>query len=154
MHTCSACALMIATSLVTSGSVCSEGSQQGLTLCNKSERAVLSFQIDGSTKLASVCEGASGAYLVYRFGVPEYSGYSRNGGIQNDAMGDYALKFINAGIEYTVFQSWRLVGNDYGIGIIVETPRARMLLKGVRQSQVGALTLLQENPNIKNAWGE
>lgn len=146
---------------------------QGLTLCNKSERAVLSFQIDGSTKLASVCEGANGAYLVYRFGGPkkielqypgnqdgeswgkfEYSGYSRNGGIQNDAMGDYALKFINAGIEYTVFQSWRLVGNDYGIGIIVETPRARMLLKGVRQSQVGALTLLQENPNIKNAWGE
>ncbi|MEL1266187.1 hypothetical protein [Pseudoxanthomonas putridarboris] len=145
-------------------------SQKGRILCKESESPVFSFRIERSTKIASICKGARDSYLVYRFGRPgrvelqypkdlnlgswklfKFSGYSRGGGIQNDAMGDYTLKFSNGNVEYTAFQEWRLIDNGYQIGMVVDVGNVRTVLKGKKESQVGALTLLDGNANMMNS---
>jgi hypothetical protein len=124
--------------------------------------------IASSKKYASLCSGES-AYLVYRFGRPnsiEFTypddldesswdkfklyGYSRGGGIENDAMGDYSLSFSNLGVQYTVVQNWRAIGDEYSVGVLVDTGERRVYMRGSKESQVGSLVLLDENSKIKD----
>lgn len=140
-------------------------------MCRQGERPIFSFQVEKSGKLVSIFKEANDQYLLYRFGALrkielqspqeadteswskfEFSGYFRGGGIQNDAMEDYALKFINNQVEYTIFQNWRLEADEYQIGVMVTTPDARVLLKGEDKNQVGSLMSLEGNPAIPNTW--
>jgi hypothetical protein len=149
-----------------------EAKPRAETLCLSNERTIISFQIARSLKIASVCEGRMQAYLVYRFGKPgkseltypakldaaswikfEFSGYARGGGIQNDATGDYSIAFDNAGFRYVIYQSWRLANGDYDIGVtVMESKKPVVSMSGVRSTQVGSLTLLDNNPRLPNAW--
>lgn len=120
-----------------------------------------------NNKISSLCEGEEGKYLSYRYGTlkklelqyPErldksswgkfkLTAYSRGGGIDNDAMGDYSLSFNNHGAQYVISQNWRLAENEYFIGILLEIDGSRYVLQGDKESQTGSLTRLDENPNI------
>ncbi|MDR0182127.1 hypothetical protein [Lysobacter arvi] len=112
------------------------------------------------------------AYLVYRFGrygqielaYPEkldatswgkfkFSGYARGGGIQNDTMGEYSLTFTNSGVQYSIYQDWRLAEDDYSIGVTVRRPKKPVIsMSGMLKTQVGSLTLLDSNAHIPNEW--
>lgn len=117
----------------------------------------------------SLCEGRGENYLTYRFGTPDnvefqypeildesswekfnLHGYSRGGGIANDATGDYSTSFTNQGIEYTIFQNWRLVSNEYFLGILINIGEKRIVLRGEQGSQSGSLMVLEGKEKLKN----
>lgn len=145
--------------------------QRSESLFKKTERNIMSFTENNTKKIASICEGESSAYLVYRFGEVggveleypheqneeswsefRYSGYFRGGGVINDARGDYTLSFVNSGVEYTVFQNWSLGNKEYNLGVFVDAPNVSTVLKANKDTQSGSLELLNGNPKIRNAW--
>ena len=134
----------------------------GTSLCAEGEAIILSFKLSSKDKYASLCKGAAESYLVYRFGTPAktelqypetldnnswnkfcFFGYSRGGGIENDAMGDYSISFINQNTKYIISQSWRLIDDDYFIGILIDAPGQRYILRGTQQSQSGSLVIFE-----------
>lgn len=136
-------------------------------LCKDQENTIFSFTITKNNKIASLCEGEDGAYLAYRYGVSEkvelqypekldksswekfkLTAYSRGGGVENDAMGDYSLSFKNHDAQYVISQNWRLAENEYFIGVLVEADGKRYVLQGDKDSQIGSLTRLEENSNF------
>lgn len=140
-------------------------------LCRIGETTVLSFQTEAGLRTISLCEGAGSTYMVYRSGRPkhielqyprvantnswrsfEFAGYSREGGASNDAMGDYTLRFVNRDVVYTVFQSWRVSGSEYRVGVVIEVKGKAVVLKGNADTQIGSLMSLETNKKIKNAW--
>ncbi|WCD80236.1 hypothetical protein [Pseudomonas sp. TUM22785] len=141
------------------------------SLCLGDEVIQLSFKVADAEKFVSLCEGRNQGYLVYRLGVPGdieeqypeqlnseswrgfyFSGYSRGGGVANDAMGDYSLSFNRRGVSYTVFQGWRLVEGRYEIGVVIGSGGTRRLLSGAKEEQVGSLVRLDGKAMLKNRW--
>lgn len=129
--------------------------------CLKSEKTIFEFNTTPRKKTVSLCEGEKQNYLVYRYGRPgkpeiqyplildenswgkfNLDGYSRGGGIGNDAMGDYSLSFTNIDTEYIITQNWRLATNEYYIGIIIKTPTKQYVVHGDPKTQIGSLLLL------------
>lgn len=127
------------------------------------------YQIDINICLCAKGEVRGENYLTYRFGTPDnvefqypeildesswekfnLHGYSRGGGIANDAMGDYSTSFTNQGIEYTIFQNWRLVSNEYFLGILINIGEKRIVLRGEQGSQSGSLMVLEGKEKLKN----
>ncbi len=142
--------------------------EHGLGLCTNEETLLFGFRVSGKDKYVSLCEGQDEKYLTYRFGTsanvelqyPEvlsesswgdfsFHGYSRGGGVENDAMGDYSISFINQGVEYTISQSWRLRSNEYFLGILINTGEKRIVFQGDHGSQSGSLVLLEGKEKIK-----
>src|SRR5579872_842705 len=89
------------------------------------EDVLVGFKIAHSNKIAVVLMQKDHQYIVYRFGTADnmelqypaqldttsfgkfwYDGYTRGGGPQNLAMGEYRLKFENAGAEYVMHEDW------------------------------------------------
>lgn len=146
----------------------SAGEQEDRELCLHDELTIFSFKLIRGGKYVSVCKGRLDEYLVYRFGVSlknvelqypqklsgdswrrfQFHGFSRGGGAENDAMGDYSLSFSNSGVQYTVFQVWRAVSNEYSIGVMVDLGGRRMLMKGDPSNQVGSLIRLEGNARV------
>jgi hypothetical protein len=144
------------------------GEQEGRGLCLYGELTIFSFKLIRGERYVSVCRGGFGGYLVYRFGVSlknvelqfpkklskdswrgfEFHGFSRGGGAENDAMGDYSLSFSNSGVQYTVFQGWRAISNEYNIGVTVDLGKSRILMEGDPNSQVGSLVRLEGNAQL------
>lgn len=136
-------------------------------LCKKEEQVIFSFTVTKTNKTASLCEGEKSLYLSYRYGATdkielqypsrldesswskfEFAAYSRGGGIENDAMGDYSVSFNNHGARYIVSQSWRLAEDEYFIGILVDINGKRYILQGDKESQVGSLVRLEGKPGL------
>lgn len=147
----------------------SRTAEHGAGLCKQEESLLFGFAASGKDKYMSLCEGRGEEYLTYRFGTPDnvelqypeildesswgkfdFYGYSRGGGIENDAMGDYSISFTNQGIEYTISQNWRLLNNEYFLGILINTGEKRIVLRGEQDSQSGSLVLLEGKEKLKS----
>jgi len=163
------CIYFILLSLSFSSASQSKNSEHGAGLCEKEESLLFGFKISDRYKYMSLCEGRGENYLTYRFGTPDnvefqypeildesswekfnLHGYSRGGGIANDATGDYSTSFTNQGIEYTIFQNWRLVSNEYFLGILINIGEKRIVLRGEQGSQSGSLMVLEGKEKLKN----
>ncbi|MFY1022138.1 hypothetical protein [Ectopseudomonas khazarica] len=157
------CVLFVFIVWVFSAGCQAEASGHGLNLCTSEEILLFGFRVSGEEKYMSLCEGRDEGYLTYRFGTPanvelqypeildeeswdgfSFYGYSRGGGVKNDAMGDYSISFINQGVEYTVSQSWRLRSNEYFIGILLNMGAERVVLQGEHDSQFGSLVVFEK----------
>ncbi|MFH6599696.1 hypothetical protein ACEVAQ_13385 [Ectopseudomonas khazarica] len=142
------CILFVFIVWVFSAGCQAEPSRHGLNLCTSEETLLFGFRVSGEDKYMSLCEGRDEGYLTYRFGTPanvelqypeildegswgdfSFYGYSRGGGAENDAMGDYSISFTNQGVEYTVSQSWRLRSNEYFLGVLVNMGGSELYCK-------------------------
>lgn len=138
------------------------------SLCKEHESTILGFKLINKEKYVSICEGEKDKYLVYRYGTPEeielqypekldysswslfdFHGYSRGGGAENDAMGNYFISFKNHGVGYTVSQGWRLTEDDYSLNISIDIGEKRVTLQGDRKTQVGSLVRLEGKSGLK-----
>lgn len=166
------CIYFILLSLSFSAACQSKTFEHGAGLCNKEESLLFGFKISDRDKYMSLCEGPGNKYLTYRFGTPDnvelqyptvldesswekfnFYGYSRGGGIANDAMGDYSISFTNQGIEYTISQSWRLLSNEYFLGVLINIGEKRIVLRGEQDSQSGSLVVLEGKAKLKTEQG-
>ena len=146
----------------------SQAAESQPTLCLASEKIIFQFEVLPSRKIAAICQDGSEQYLTYRFGQPykielqhpnklnntawqefEFDGYSRGGGIENEAMGSYQLSFSKKDTTYTLFQDWHLPTGEYNIGIFIHSPKGRFVLRGDQKSQIGALTTLETQHRLK-----
>ncbi|GAA4376305.1 hypothetical protein [Hymenobacter koreensis] len=144
------------------------------------ETTILSF-VTGSGKMASLCEGPKGSYLVYRFGTAvktelqypavldtsswqkfTYWPYHRPGGVANAGMENYELSFKNGGAEYTLVDHTEAYVMKGGEENYRRTVRLDVVLNGkalditVRQASVdGSLYLSDEQRDrVKLQWDE
>jgi hypothetical protein len=130
--------------------------------CLPHEKTVFSFTTKAK-KVLSLCKGPSSGYLAYRFGPAEkiemqfpkqlegsswqkfeFSGRKRSGGKANAGFGEYFISFENMGYQYTVFQQWQDEEGDYSIGVMVSEGHRRVLISGLKSTQIGSLVLLEE----------
>lgn len=115
-------------------------------------------------KQLSVCVDKSEKYIVYRYGSKnkieleypkkkdlssfkkfEYSGYSRGGGIQNEAMELTYLAFTNNNVKYVVYDTYFANGNKMNAGIkVIESKNKITDLIGVQKSVKGSLSDLKD----------
>lgn len=150
---------------------CSESN--AATLCRADETTIFAFKISNKRKYMAICQEPKEGYLVYRYGTPgnielqypeilnedswksfKFYGYSRGGGVENDAMGDYYLSFENNGVEYTVTQGWRLARDEYSLTLLIDIGEKRIALRGDRESQLGSLVRLESKKKLKNKYEE
>lgn len=143
--------------------------EHSVDLCMQQELLLFGFRVAGKNKYMSLCEGQGEKYLTYRFGTPgnvefqypevldesswdkfDFYGYSRGGGVENDAMGDYSISFTNHDVEYTISQNWRLLNDEYSIGILINMGEKRVVLQGEQESQAGSLMLFDRKEKIKS----
>ncbi|UAD91726.1 hypothetical protein H9N23_21605 [Xanthomonas oryzae pv. oryzae] len=137
------------------------------SLCLSSENTVISFSTSKKSKKASVCTGTNDRYIVYRFGTRKdvemtfparqdktswsnfkFDSYTRGGGAQNDAEGQYSLDFDNDGVSYSIFQEWTVTPKNYSVGILVETNNKNLSIKGEQSTQIGSLSRLEGKNQI------
>jgi hypothetical protein len=126
-------------------------------LCADNENVLISFIIENSSKIASVCIAKDESYIVYRFGTqdniefefPEnktvsWNEFTASHGLQR-ITDMYFLEFINYEYKYVVYHHlWldeydheTVVGSNYGIGITNISTGEYMDLPGVSGSIIG-----------------
>lgn len=130
------------------------------------EAIVFSF-VTKSGKVASLCEGPKGKYLVYRFGTAAktdlqypavldasswqkftYWSYHRGGGVANAGEELCQLSFKNKGVEYLLYDEMHAFMNKakeedshHEVGIDVGLKGKQVRLVGTEPSIVGSLYL-------------
>ncbi|MCD6010687.1 MAG: hypothetical protein K0Q79_549 [Flavipsychrobacter sp.] len=126
------------------------------------EEVILGFKLLNSNKTVLLCRQKENKYIVYRFGTNDnveleypaapdtrswklftYHGYSRGGGIANEAMEDYWISFKNNGVEYTIYEDWYIGDGSSHLGISIKDGKKEINLKAKLSSKTGTLGLLQ-----------
>ncbi len=133
-------------------------------LCRNDEKVILSFNIDESGKILSLCVSDEQDYIVYRFGTTEnieleypgdkkdswnkftYSYYLRGGGKENDGLDLNYLQFEIGNYLYKVYEEYS--ANDdrtyVGVKIINETDNNESDIIGDSKNKIGSLIYLRE----------
>ena len=133
-------------------------------LCRNNEKVILSFNIDESRKILSVCVSDEQDYIVYRFGTSEnieleypsdkkdswnkfiYSYYLRGGGKENEGLDLNYLQFEIGNYLYEVYEEYS--ANDdrihVGVKIIDKTNNNEIDITGDYKNKIGSLINLRE----------
>jgi len=138
-------------------------------LCVANENILISFKMEKSSKILSVCTAKDESYIVYRFGkqgnieieFPEnktgsWDKFTYKHG-QQRVTDMYFLEFINHGYKYDVYHHlWlddydreTVVGSNYGVGITNISKGKYTDLKGVADSIIGGLDKSKEYKKLK-----
>lgn len=143
-------------------------------LVKQGEEVQFSFRLVHSKKTVVVCKGANSKYLVYRFGTSDkvelqypaqldtnswklfkYRGYTRGGGKENLARGEYTLEFTNKEISYKLHEDWNSEDDSYDIGIDVEGADMAQSLKGDPKTREGDMAFIGgDSDQLHNYMGE
>jgi len=133
-------------------------------LCRNNEKVILSFNIDESGKILSLCVSDEQDYIVYRFGTTEnieleypsdkkdswnkftYSYYLRGGGKENDGLDLNYLQFEIGNYLYEVYEEYSASDDTthVGVKIIDETSNNEIDITGDYKSKIGSLIYLRE----------
>ena len=138
-------------------------------LCADNENVLISFKIEKSFKIVSVCIAKDESYIVYRFGTqdniefefPEnktgsWNEFTASHGLQR-ITDMYFLEFINYEYKYIVYHHlWldeydheTVVGSNYGVGITNISTGEHKNLPGVSGSIIGGLNESIDNKKYK-----
>jgi hypothetical protein len=131
------------------------------------EEVILSFTLKRRNKKVLLCRDTANSYLVYRFGTEDhleleypsvldttswklfkYNGYLRGGGVQNAAMSEYSVSFVNNGTTYKIFQKASVEDNSQEVGLIVISNNNETKLTGELNSVSGGLYQLTDNKDL------
>ncbi|MCR8557601.1 hypothetical protein KXD93_08105 [Mucilaginibacter sp. BJC16-A38] len=125
------------------------------------EQVLFSFKLKSNNKIVTVCREKDNKYLVYRFGTADkmelqypavlneaswklfkYSGYSRGGGVQNEASELHSISFTNNGAVYQIYDDWNInEGTD--AGILVKVGKKKTDIPGDVKTKTGTLAALK-----------
>ncbi len=128
------------------------------------EEIIISFDTENGKHL-TLAKDKSNNYIIYRFGSKEkvefefpeknknswskfkYSYYLRGGGAQNEAEDLNYIYFINKNVKYTIYDTYRSIGNSKKIGVKVSNTKTNRTtdIKGTSLSRKGSMTDFRDN---------
>ena len=164
-----ACLLASSCGLLTAGAPAKPA-----TLCRAGETPVFSFKTNGG-KIATLCRGPKGNYLVYRFGTAAkvelqypamldasswrkftYWSYTRGGGAANSGLETFRLTFENKGVQYVLSDEITAFYNrqheeDYRreVGVDITVKGKDFSINGNPDTAVGNLYEVKNDHKVK-----
>ena len=139
-------------------------------LCTENEQVILSFELEGTSKIISICEADHDEnYIVFRIGTSNeidfefpknkedswnkfiYSYYLRGGGEFNEGLDLNYLSFEDKGKQYEVYQEYTAEQDNIMVGLkIVDLESSQeTILPGIGETVNGSLVSLRDNIKIK-----
>jgi len=139
-------------------------------LCTDNEQIILSFELEGTSKIISICEADHDEYyIVFRMGTSNeidfefpqnkedswnkfvYTYYLRGGGGFNEGLDLNYLSFEDEGKQYEVYQEYTAEQDIIMVGLkIVDLETSQeTLLPGIGETVNGSLVSLRDNIKIK-----